>query len=258
MRDTGGVFPWGGIRVRAIRLEDYVIADGKADDAFINITVKMAGGRSAEFKREFFTALFEQVKAHFADLYARRYLALSLYVEETDESRQFQAQQYPSAIQKGALMPLSDSLIADMAARLDAAERNREQIGHFSLEQPGMTIEDGYGIQRAWVAKKIAGGRRLIGHKIGLTSRAMQRSSNIDEPDYGALLDDMLFANNSDIPIRALHRTARGSRTGLRPEAPPCRSRLHDRGCLCCYRLYRPRRRDYRRPNPPHRSRRPA
>ena len=63
-----------------------------------------------------------------------------------------------------------------------------------------MTIEDGYGIQRAWVAKKIAGGRRLIGHKIGLTSRAMQRSSSIDEPDYGALLDDMLFANNSDIP----------------------------------------------------------
>jgi 2-oxo-hept-3-ene-1,7-dioate hydratase len=97
-------------------------------------------------------------------------------------------------------MPLSETLIADMAARLDAAERTREQVGHFSLEQLGMTIEDGYGIQRAWVAKKIAGGRRLIGHKIGLTSRAMQRSSNIGEPDYGALLDDMLFANNSDIP----------------------------------------------------------
>ena len=89
MRDTGGVFPLGGIRVRAIRLEDYVIADGKADDAFINITVKMAGGRNAEFKREFFTGLFEKVKAHFADLYAKRYLALSLYVEETDESGSF-------------------------------------------------------------------------------------------------------------------------------------------------------------------------
>jgi 2-oxo-hept-3-ene-1,7-dioate hydratase len=51
------------------------------------------------------------------------------------------------------------------------------------------------------VARKIAAGRQLIGHKIGLTSRAMQRSSNIDEPDYGALLDDMLFPNNSDIPF---------------------------------------------------------
>jgi 2-oxo-hept-3-ene-1,7-dioate hydratase len=44
----------------------------------------------------------------------------------------------------------------------------------------------------------------LIGHKIGLTSRAMQRSSNIDEPDYGALLDDMQFADGDDIPVTRL------------------------------------------------------
>jgi 2-oxo-hept-3-ene-1,7-dioate hydratase len=97
-------------------------------------------------------------------------------------------------------MPLSEAAIADFAVRLDAAERGRKQIGHFSLEQPDMTIEDGYRVQRAWVAHKLADGRRLIGHKIGLTSRAMQRASNIDEPDYGALLDDMLFPNDSDIP----------------------------------------------------------
>jgi 2-oxo-hept-3-ene-1,7-dioate hydratase len=98
-------------------------------------------------------------------------------------------------------MPLSEAEIADMASRLEAAEKSRQQIGHFSREQPGMTIEDGYRVQRAWIAGKLAGGRTLIGHKIGLTSRAMQRSSNIDEPDYGALLDDMLFANNGEIPI---------------------------------------------------------
>ena len=89
MRNSGGVFPWGGIRVRAIRLDDYVIADGNADDAFVNVTVKMAAGRSAEFKKAFFTDLFEQIKTHFAELYARRYLALSLYVEETDEAGSF-------------------------------------------------------------------------------------------------------------------------------------------------------------------------
>jgi 5-carboxymethyl-2-hydroxymuconate isomerase len=89
MRDSGGVFPWGGIRVRAIRLDDYVIADGKADDAFVNITVKMGAGRSAEFKRRFFSDLFEQIKAHFAGLYDKRYLALSLYVEEADEASSF-------------------------------------------------------------------------------------------------------------------------------------------------------------------------
>jgi len=89
MRNSGGVFPWGGIRVRALRLDDYVIADGKADDAFVNVTVKMAAGRSAEFKKAFFTDLFEQIKAHFAELCDRRYLALSLYVEEADEAGSF-------------------------------------------------------------------------------------------------------------------------------------------------------------------------
>ncbi len=98
-------------------------------------------------------------------------------------------------------MPLSESIIAELAKRLDTAEKSREPIGHFSRAHPGMTIEDGYLVQRAWVAQKLAAGRRLIGHKIGLTSRAMQRSSNINEPDYGALLDDMLFPNNSDIPM---------------------------------------------------------
>jgi 5-carboxymethyl-2-hydroxymuconate isomerase len=89
MRNSGGVFPWGGIRVRAIKLDDYVIADGKADDAFVNVTVKMGAGRSAEFKTAFFTDLFEQIKTHFAELYSRRYLALSLYVEEADEAGSF-------------------------------------------------------------------------------------------------------------------------------------------------------------------------
>jgi 2-oxo-hept-3-ene-1,7-dioate hydratase len=88
-----------------------------------------------------------------------------------------------------------------LAERLDQAERERTQIVHFSLEHPEMTIEDGYSVQRAWVARKLKAGRTLIGHKIGLTSRAMQRSSNISEPDYGALLDDMLFADGQDIPI---------------------------------------------------------
>jgi 5-carboxymethyl-2-hydroxymuconate isomerase len=89
MRDSDGVFPWGGIRVRAIRLTDYVIADGQADDAFVNITVKMGPGRDAEFKQRFFSRLFEKVKAHFAELFQHRFLALSLYVEETEEATSF-------------------------------------------------------------------------------------------------------------------------------------------------------------------------
>jgi 2-oxo-hept-3-ene-1,7-dioate hydratase len=98
-------------------------------------------------------------------------------------------------------MPLDTATIEALATRLDEAECNRSQIGHFSLRHPEMTIDDGYAVSRAWVRRKIAGGRSVIGHKIGLTSRAMQRSSNVAEPDFGTLLDDMLFADGQDIPI---------------------------------------------------------
>ncbi|MNS68612.1 2-hydroxyhexa-2,4-dienoate hydratase [compost metagenome] len=96
---------------------------------------------------------------------------------------------------------LNNDIIQQCAELLDQAERMREQISQFSISQPAITIEDAYAIQRAWVAKKIASGRKLVGHKIGLTSRAMQVSSNITEPDYGALLDDMIFEEGTDIPF---------------------------------------------------------
>lgn len=84
-------------------------------------------------------------------------------------------------------------LIGQLAAELDHSEKTRVQVEHFSKRYPGMTVEDGYAISRAWVQMKIAEGRVARGHKIGLTSRAMQISSQIAEPDYGTLLDDMFF-----------------------------------------------------------------
>jgi 2-oxo-hept-3-ene-1,7-dioate hydratase len=89
--------------------------------------------------------------------------------------------------------------IRKLASELHASEQQRVQVEHFSKRHPGMTIEDGYAVSRAWVAMKIAEGRKVRGHKIGLTSRAMQQSSQIDEPDYGTLLDDMFF-EPGDIP----------------------------------------------------------
>ena len=83
--------------------------------------------------------------------------------------------------------------IAELAAELQQAQRARQQVAHFSKRFPEMTIEDGYRVSRAWVALQLADGRQVIGHKIGLTSRAMQQASQIDEPDYGTLLDNMLY-----------------------------------------------------------------
>ncbi|MEY2620651.1 MAG: 2-hydroxyhexa-2,4-dienoate hydratase [Pseudomonadota bacterium] len=89
---------------------------------------------------------------------------------------------------------LTNAQIHQLAQELDQAEKSRTQVEHFSKRHPGMTIEDGYRINRAWMQIKHTQGRTVIGHKIGLTSRAMQVSSQIDEPDYGTLLDDMLYA----------------------------------------------------------------
>jgi len=82
----GGVFPTGGIRSRAIRLDDYRMADGEADDAFVHVTLKIGAGRSEAVKKQTCDALFEAIKTHFAELYAQRYLALSMELLEFSES----------------------------------------------------------------------------------------------------------------------------------------------------------------------------
>ena len=101
-------------------------------------------------------------------------------------------------------LTLDSATIEKLAERLDLAEQSRVSTGLFSLEYPDMTIDDGYAIQQAWVARKIARDNPPIGHKIGLTSRAMQRAANIDEPDYGVLLKDMLFHSGATLPRERL------------------------------------------------------
>ena len=83
--EADDVFPVGGIRVRGIRLDHYVIADGKGpDDAFVNIDVKMGAGRPAEFRQTYFDALFAAIRTFLDPLFAQRPLALSMYVEEAE------------------------------------------------------------------------------------------------------------------------------------------------------------------------------
>ncbi|HRH73894.1 MAG TPA: 5-carboxymethyl-2-hydroxymuconate Delta-isomerase [Zoogloea sp.] len=84
--DQGGVFPKGGIRSRAICLADYCVADGSADDAFVHLTFKMGAGRTAEEKQKVGDELFAMLKAHFADIFARRGLALSMEIVEFSEA----------------------------------------------------------------------------------------------------------------------------------------------------------------------------
>jgi 2-oxo-hept-3-ene-1,7-dioate hydratase len=95
---------------------------------------------------------------------------------------------------------LSTEDITTAADALYDAEKNRQQIAPLTLTHSGMDMDDAYAIQKTWVDRKIADGRRITGYNIGLTSRAMQMAMKIDTPDFGVLLDDMHFANGASIP----------------------------------------------------------
>lgn len=81
---ASGVFPLGGIRSRGVRLDTWRMADGRHDYAFVHMTLKVGAGRDLETRRQVAEALFEVITAHFAELQARRLLALSFELTELD------------------------------------------------------------------------------------------------------------------------------------------------------------------------------
>ena len=94
---------------------------------------------------------------------------------------------------------LAQQQIDEEVRRLDQAETTRKQTEPSTIRFPEMEIKDAYAIQKAWMQLKQNKGRKVIGHKIGLTSKVMQVAMGINEPDSGVLLDDMIFENNSNI-----------------------------------------------------------
>lgn len=95
---------------------------------------------------------------------------------------------------------LTPEVIAAIADELAAAERDRTTIPLLTKRHPEMTVEDSYAVQNEWRRRGIASGRRLVGRKIGLTSKVMQVATGITEPDYGAIFADMVYDNGAVIP----------------------------------------------------------
>jgi 2-oxo-hept-3-ene-1,7-dioate hydratase len=95
---------------------------------------------------------------------------------------------------------LSDTERQAAADSLLEADRTRRVIPQLSRSHPAIEIEDAYDIQRRWAAARVAAGARIIGRKIGLTSRAMQMASKMTEPDYGVMFDDALYRDGARIP----------------------------------------------------------
>ncbi|WP_280260019.1 fumarylacetoacetate hydrolase family protein [Nocardia abscessus] len=96
-------------------------------------------------------------------------------------------------------MALDAATITAIADELAAAERDRTTVPLLTVRHPGMAVADSYAVQNEWRRRGIAAGRRPIGRKIGLTSKAMQAATGITEPDYGAMFADAVFDNGSVI-----------------------------------------------------------
>src|SRR6267142_1722127 len=96
-------------------------------------------------------------------------------------------------------MPLSEAERKKCVETLLNAEKEKKQAVQLSVTYPHITIEDSYAISTAVAQHKIKGGAKLIGHKVGLTSKAMQASSQINEPDYGHLLDTMMVPDGAKV-----------------------------------------------------------
>src|SRR5438105_4853092 len=94
---------------------------------------------------------------------------------------------------------LSDADRNKAADILLEAHKTKQQAVQLSTTYPGITIEDAYAISTIVHKRQLAAGRKLVGHKVGLTSKAMQRSSNIDEPDFGYLHDDMIVPDGAKL-----------------------------------------------------------
>ncbi|WP_068205254.1 fumarylacetoacetate hydrolase family protein [Isoptericola dokdonensis] len=91
--------------------------------------------------------------------------------------------------------------MAQIAAELAVADRERGVVPRITARWPEATVEDSYAIQRVWREQNVAAGRRLVGRKIGLTSRAMQAATGITEPDYGVMFDDTVWSTGATIPF---------------------------------------------------------
>jgi 2-keto-4-pentenoate hydratase len=86
------------------------------------------------------------------------------------------------------------------AELLWAAERDLAPVDPLTETYPAIDVVDAYEIQLINIRRKIAGGARVRGHKVGLSSPVMQQMMGVDEPDYGHLLDAMVLGQDAPIP----------------------------------------------------------
>lgn len=87
----------------------------------------------------------------------------------------------------------------EVAELLRVAERTRVAVPPIVQTHPDIDVVDAYEIQLRNIRRRLAAGRRIIGHKVGLSSLAMQQMMGVSESDYGHLLDDMVLSEDEPV-----------------------------------------------------------
>jgi 2-keto-4-pentenoate hydratase len=99
---------------------------------------------------------------------------------------------------------ISGEQVRAWAGRLETARTDQEPVAPLTDSEPELSVGDAYAIARCAVDDRVARGATIVGHKIGLTSIAVQQQLGVDQPDYGTLLSDMWVPDDGVIPVGAL------------------------------------------------------
>jgi 2-oxopent-4-enoate/cis-2-oxohex-4-enoate hydratase len=99
---------------------------------------------------------------------------------------------------------MNDAKIREYGSELHLALRNRKAVEPLTDREPEITIEDAYRIQLEIIEKRKSEGERVVGKKIGVTSKAVQTMLNVDQPDFGHLMSGMAFGDGDELPTHEL------------------------------------------------------
>ena len=126
-------------------------------------------------------------------------------------------------------MPLTD--VAGKARALYEARRTRQPIEPFTDADPDLGMADGYAVQQQLTSMLLADGDRIVGYKVGLTSKPMQKMIGVDQPDYGPVLASTVYADGDSVPVSGVHPAQARGRDRVRARVAAGRPGRERAGC---------------------------
>jgi 2-oxopent-4-enoate/cis-2-oxohex-4-enoate hydratase len=101
-------------------------------------------------------------------------------------------------------MMMDEKLITQLGDELHEALIARRTVEPLTSRHPGITVDEAYRVQQRMVSRRLGGGAKVVGKKIGVTSRAVMNMLGVSQPDFGYVLDSMIYSEGQSIPMASL------------------------------------------------------